>query len=80
MFEQEILNIYATRIWAVKNEQVETNKVAIDQTHLNIKQHHSLQQVLDKHGKLFEGFLGVYPHQTVHIDLFPDSEPVHHCA
>ncbi len=53
------------------------HKVAISQNHLNIYQHHNLQKVLVEYGKLFDWFLGVYPHQKVHIDFLPGLKLVH---
>ncbi len=78
MFEQEIFNNYATQILDAKYKQVNTNKVAVNQKHLNLNQHHNLQQVFAKYGKLFDGSHGIYPRQKVHIDLLPDLELVHH--
>ncbi len=69
MFEQEILDNYAAWILNAKYKQVDTNKAATNQKQLNMNQYHNLQQVLAKHGRLFDGSLGVYPNQWVHIDL-----------
>ncbi len=41
MFEQEFLNNYAVQILDTKYVQVDTNKVAINQKHLKINQHHN---------------------------------------
>ncbi len=62
----------------VKYEQVDTNRVATNQKHLNINQCHNLQQALAENGKLCDGSLGVYPHQKVHIDFLPGSKLVHY--
>ncbi len=78
MFDQEILDNYATRILDAKYEQVDTNRVAANQKQLNVNQRHKLQHLLAKNKKLFDGSLGVYPHQKVHIDLLPGSKLVHH--
>ncbi len=48
MFDREILDNYAARILDAKYEQVDTNKVAADQTHLNVHQCHKLQHLLAK--------------------------------
>ena len=34
-----------------------------------------LQEVLNKYPKLFDAELGVYPKETIHLDLDPDVEP-----
>lgn len=71
IFEQLILNNFATQILDAKDEQVNANRVATNQKHLNVNQDHDLQHVLD-------GLLGVYPHKNIHIDLLPGLEPAHH--
>ncbi len=48
MFDREILDNYAARILDAKYEQVDTNKVAADQKHLNVNQRHQLQHLLAK--------------------------------
>ncbi len=80
MFDQEILDIYAIRILDAKYKQVNTNKVAADQKQLNVYHCHKLHYLLAKNKKLFDGSLGMYPHQKVHVDFLPGSKPVHHRA
>ncbi len=78
MFDQEILDNCAAWILNAKYEQVDTNRVAADQKQLIINQCNKLQHLLARKKKLFDGSLGVYPHQKVHIDLLPGWKPVHH--
>ncbi len=52
MFDQEILNNYATQILDAKYKQVDTNRVAANQKHLNVNQHHELQHLLAKNKKI----------------------------
>ncbi len=80
MFDQEILENYAAQILDANYEQNDTNKNVAHQKHLNIDQCHHLQQVLAKNDKPCDGSFDVYPHQKIHIYLFPDLEPVHHWA
>ncbi len=68
MFDQEILDNYSAWILDAKYEQVDTNSFVANQKHLNINQCHRLQHLLAKNKKIFDGSLGVYPHQKVHID------------
>ena len=42
------------------------------QTYLNSIQRKSLEDVLTKHKKLFDGTLGVYPHKKMHLEIEPD--------
>jgi hypothetical protein len=46
-------------------------------THLNAHQKADLFQVLQENDKMFNGTLGVYPHKKVHIDIDPNTKPVH---
>ncbi len=78
LFKREILNNYAAQILGTNYKQVNTNKFTINQKHLNIDQCHDLEQVWPKYWNVFDGSLGVYSHQKVHIDLLPGSELVHH--
>ncbi len=46
-------------------------------THLSTHQKADLLQVLEENNKMFNGTLGLYPHQKVHIDIDPNAKPVH---
>jgi hypothetical protein len=46
-------------------------------THLNAHQKVDLLQVLQEKDKMFDGTHVVYPHKKVHIDIDPNSKPVH---
>ncbi len=53
-------------------------KDIIDQlTHLNTQQKADLLQVLMENAKMFDGTLSVYPHKKVHLELDPNTKPVH---
>jgi hypothetical protein len=43
----------------------------------NAHQKADLHQVLQENNKMFDGTLAVYPHKKVHIDIDPNSKPVH---
>ncbi len=77
MSDWNILNNNSAWILDARYEQVDINKVAVNQKHLTQIQCLDLQNVLAKYEKLFDGSHGVYLHK-VHIDLIPGSEPVHH--
>ncbi len=70
----------ATCILDTKYKQVSTNRVAANQKQLNPNQCLDLKNVLAKYHKLFDGSLGVHPHQKVYIDILPGSKEVHHQA
>lgn len=78
--DKDIHDNYAARILDAKYEHVDTNKDATDQKHMNHNQCHDRQNVWAKYNKIFDGSLGVYPHQKVHIELLQNLELVHHCV
>ena len=67
----------AQSILDAKYEKTEISDVVAKQTHLNFTQQKSLEDVLTKHKKLFNGTLGVYPHKKIHLEIEPNAEPVH---
>jgi hypothetical protein len=68
---------HATEILDAKYEKVLVDDVIDQHTHLNAHQKSDIRQVINKHTKLFDGTLGVYPHKTFHIDLLPGATPKH---
>ncbi len=76
IFKLEILDNYVTRILDTKYKNFNTNKVAIDQKHLNRNQYLDLEKVLPKYRNLFDGSSGVNPNQKIHIDLLPGLKMV----
>ena len=70
-------NYLAAPILDAKYERTSIQEVISEQKHLNDEQKRKLKRVLDKHSKLFDGTLGVYPHQKFSIELDPDAKPVH---
>ena len=68
---------YATEILDAKYEKVLDDDVIDQLNHLNAQQKIDLRQVFNKHTKLFDGTLGVYPHRTFHIDLVSEAIPKH---
>ena len=48
-------------------------------THLNTSQQQDLLQILCKYKTLFNGTLGKYPHEQVHLELLPEATPHHSC-
>ena len=70
IFGEDWLDSYAaTSILEAKYEKVDITYVAKQQTHLTISQQRELQKVLEKYNKLFNGTLGLYPPQKVHIEV-----------
>ena len=60
-----------------KYEGVSAREVADKQQHLLEDEKEKLVQVLEKYPVLFDGKLGHYPHSQVHLELEPNSIPVH---
>lgn len=58
-----------------KYDEVDTDAVAAQQTHLTPLQRRLLAKELKQFTKLFSGKLGCYPHTKVHLELTPDAKP-----
>ncbi len=54
-----------------------TDDVVDQLTHLTSDQKDDLKGLFHGFAKLFDGFLGIYPHRKFHIDLSPDAKPKH---
>jgi len=68
---------YATEILDAKYEKVSTDNY-VNQLHLlTTQQKEDLKAVFNTYTKLFDGTLGVYPHQNLHIDLVEGAVPKH---
>ena len=67
----------ASPILDAKYEETSIADVVKQQTHLNDSQKAALRIVLEKHSKLFDGTLGVYPHRKFSIEVEPGAKPVH---
>lgn len=74
--EQEWSQKEETYILDVKYEAV-TAEVAKQQKHLSQDQRNDLQWILEKYTAVFDGKLGLYPHEQIHLELLPNSKPVH---
>ena len=60
-----------------KYDPVSATEVADQQTHLSDSQRNQLENILAKYPSLFDGKLGRYPHRKIHLELEPNSTPVH---
>jgi hypothetical protein len=60
-----------------KYEKQTGKEIADHQKHLSQFERQGLIKVLEKYDTLFDGTMGLYPHEKVHLDLEPDSVPVH---
>ena len=58
-----------------KYEKADLELFAEEQTHLSKEQQHDLLQLWRKHKKLFDGLLGKYTGEKMHIDLLPGAKP-----
>jgi hypothetical protein len=77
LFGEDWLQNFAVVMLDAKYEYTAVRQVIDELTHLNMHQKADLLQVLEKHQKMFDGTLGVYPHKKFHIDIDPDAKPVH---
>lgn len=77
LFGEDWMESYVTKILDAKYEKMDIDEVIKVQTHLPISQKEDLRNLLEKHTKLFDGSLGVYPHKKVHLELTENAKPVH---
>jgi hypothetical protein len=77
IFGEDWLECFATEILDAKYEKTDEAEVVKGLTHLNAHQKADLLRVLQENDKVFDGTLGVYPHKKVHIDIDPNTKPVH---
>ena len=74
---EDWLESFATVILDAKYEFTDVRDVVSGLDHLNQDQKDGLLTVLQKHQKMFDGTLGVYPHKKFHIDIDPNAKPVY---
>ncbi len=77
LFGEDWLKSFATEILDAKYEKTDVAEVMKGLTHLNAHQKADLLWVLQKNKKMFEETLDVYLHKKVHIDIDPNTKPVH---
>ena len=76
--EMELDEMYFSEMMPAKYEKADLVQFAKDQTHLSAEQQNDLLQLWRKHEKLFDGSLGKYTGEKIHIDLLPDAKL--HCS
>ena len=60
------------------NIKTDTEEVVEEEcSHLEAKQKEGLKALMLKHSKLFDGTLGKYPGEPIHIELEKDAVPVY---
>ena len=74
---EDWLDSYATEILDAKYSVLDIDGVVNDMNHLTDNQKDDMRNLLNKHKKLFDGTLGVYPHKKFHIDTDGSIAPVH---
>lgn len=74
---EDWLDSYATEILDAKYSVLDIDGVVNDMNHLTDNQKDDMRNLLNKHKKLFDGTLGVYPHKKFHIDTDGSMTPVH---
>ena len=75
--EEWIDNFLANPILDAKYDKADLPQIVSEMKHLDSKQKADLLLILQKHKKLFDGTLGVYPHKKFHIELEENAKPVH---
>ena len=78
LFGDDWLDSYAIeKILDAKYDKLDINQVVFEQKHLNESQKQDLRKLFLKYQKVFDGTLGLYPHNKVHIEVEPGAKPVH---
>jgi hypothetical protein len=77
LFGEDWLQSFAIAMLDAKYEFTQVRDVVDQLSHLNMHQKADMLEVLQKHRKMFDGTLGVYPHKKFHIDIDSDAKPVH---
>jgi len=68
---------YAQQIEDSKYERQDLKKISLKQTHLSLEQRKLLYNVLSRHPDLFNGTLGRWKGDPIHLDLVSDAKPYH---
>ena len=74
---EDWLQCDATEIFDAKYEWTDVRDVVNTLSHLNQTLKDDLLALLQRHAKMFDGTLGVYPHKKFHIDVDPTAKPVY---
>ena len=75
--ELELNETYMSQMMPAKYEKADLEKFAKEQTHLSPSQQDDLLKLWKKHEKLFDGTLGKYTGEKMHIDIEPGAKPHH---
>ncbi|EJK65227.1 hypothetical protein THAOC_13943 [Thalassiosira oceanica] len=73
--EMDLNDFYLTEMMPAQYEKADLSKFAAEQTHLSQVQQNDLLELWQRHEKLFDGTLGKYTGDKMHIDLLPDAKP-----
>ncbi len=68
---------FNSKSFDAKYERVQIDDIVNQLEHLNIQQKADIKQALREFTKIFDGTLGVYPHQKFYIELEPIAKPKH---
>ena len=80
--ENDIANVYeelyeARTILERKYKEVTPAECTAEQDHMNDEEKQKFEKMLNKHKVLFDGKLGYYPHEKLHLQIKQGSKPVH---
>ena len=73
--DNDELGYRSKTILSSKYEQVNVSEVARSCSHLPLHQRNELEQVLQKFPKLFNGQLGIYKGEQIHLEIDPNVTP-----
>jgi hypothetical protein len=75
----KIFDAYVTHILDAKYDKWDPVKVTENRKHLTPKKQKYLTILLSKYTMLFDGTVGKYPHQQIHLEVDQNAIPVHTC-
>ena len=79
-FENDDFDLYATAITMANYKATSILDIVQKQLHLSLQNRDQLFSVLNRHSRLFDGVLKVYPHRLIHLDLLQNAIPTHQRA
>eukprot|EP00536_Pseudo-nitzschia_multiseries_P005270 jgi/Psemu1/146885/gw1.96.83.1 len=75
--DTELFKNASTEILERSYQRVTAKEVARQQNHMTEEQKRKFQKMIQKHEVIFNGKLGLYPHEEIHIKLKKDAKPIH---
>jgi hypothetical protein len=77
-YDQNMDELYESKtILERKYKKVTPKECADEQHHMSCEERIKFESMLEKHKQLFDGKLGYYPHEKLHLQIKQGTKPVH---